>query len=184
MSFEKEQRNIEELKKTLELKEKVFDLIRLNTKESKDEAKDILERNQQILSYFIKFKSEPDEKGRRAGRVVLLHLGGWELLYNPYCESEIQEDFEKLKREISEREYLLQQRISYRKQYEFNQVIALTGAVLAILAIYDFLDKLQLPQKILGENSSLFFLILVIVLVYILVILIVFIAKSHTKLND
>jgi len=108
-------KEIDELKKSFELKLKVFNLIK---NKKYDKAKRILEANNNILSYFIKFKHE-QEGSTASGKVISLYFGGWKIIYNSDYENEIIEDLAKLKKEIEEKENRLEQYLFLKKQQEF-----------------------------------------------------------------
>lgn len=109
-------KEINDLKAKLKLKREIFDLIRTGENEK---ATKVLQKNSEILSYFIKFKQEKDDRGLSAGKVILLHLGGWIINYNPYYENEIVKDLEKLQKEIESKENRLEEYIFLKQQQEF-----------------------------------------------------------------
>ena len=109
MSISKKE--IDDLKKSYELKVKIFNLIR-NKKYKK--ATNLLKKDDDALSYFIKFKSEKD-----SDQVISLGIGGWGVHYNPYAENKILTDLENIKKEIEEKEARYEQQEYLKQQKEF-----------------------------------------------------------------
>lgn len=110
---------INNLKAKLKLKKVVFDFIRNG---EKDKATKILQENSEILSYFIKFKEEKDERGSSIGKIIFLYLDGWDITYNHYYDNEIIEDLEKLQKELENKENRLEEYIFLKQQQEFISI--------------------------------------------------------------
>jgi hypothetical protein len=109
-------KEIKELKEDLKLKEKVFDLIK---KDKKKEARKILEKNNFVLSYFRKFKSNSHNDLAPFGKVITEYIGGWDISYDSRYENDITEDLRRYKKEIEEKENRLEQKIYLQKQQKY-----------------------------------------------------------------
>ena len=80
-----------------------------------EEATDLLEKNNDALSYFMEFESE---KG--IGQVILVFAGGnWEIDYHDHLENKILTTLNKMKKEIEEKEarYEHQEYLSQQKDF-------------------------------------------------------------------
>ena len=110
MSISKKE--IAELKKSYELKVNIFDLVR---KRKNEEAINLLKKDNDASSYFLKFKSDT---GRQQVFLTLLS-GELELDYDVYAENKILTDLNKIKKEIEEKEARYEQQKYLNQQKEF-----------------------------------------------------------------
>jgi len=115
--IEKRIKEIETLKKSLRKKHKFFDLIRVGENEK---AKNFLLTDNESFSYFCKFKHESLTRRVFDYHVIIMGVGkGFAIAYNSIYENEILEDFERLKREIEEKQNRFEQNIYIQKQQEY-----------------------------------------------------------------
>ncbi len=108
MSISKKE--IDDLKKSYELKVKIFDLIK---RDETQKARDLLEKNNEALSYFKKLESE------KRGSVIISGINGWGIHYSPYKENKISTELEKIKKYIEEKEARYEQQEYLKQQKEF-----------------------------------------------------------------
>jgi hypothetical protein len=117
IEIQKRRREIETLRSKLGKKQKIFDLIR---REKNEEATKILLLDDESRSYFYKFRHEMlDRKLFNQHVIIFDNTHKLKINYNPNYESEILEDFERLKKEIEEKENRLEQRVYLQKQQEY-----------------------------------------------------------------
>lgn len=105
---------IKKLKDELKIKEKILFYI----KEGNEKYKKLLKDNFEIWSYFRKFR-DPSHIEQQfllgsQDKIIFSNYPGW---FN-----QIKEDLDQLKKEISKKEYLLQQRLFLGKQEEFLEI--------------------------------------------------------------
>ena len=113
MSISKKE--IDELKKSHELKVHIFDLVK---NKKNEEAINLLKKDLDALSYFLKFKSDT---GRN--QFILKILDGKYLIdYDPYAENRISTDLNKIKKEIEEKEVRYEQQEYLHQQKEFLEL--------------------------------------------------------------
>lgn len=117
MNLDEEKKVMERLKKEYKNKEKFFTLLKQNKNRG---ALSLVENDNNLKTYFMKFKFKPDKPGVLYGKVLSFGDGtGLNVSYNNRYENEIQEDLDRCKKEIFDREYLLQQKEFLEQQKEF-----------------------------------------------------------------
>jgi hypothetical protein len=171
--------DLNKLKKSYDKKIKVFDLIR---KGENEKAKKILEKDDELLSYFIKFKQNNENQ---TGKIIMLYIRGWQIHYNKYHESEIVEDLNNIKKELEEKEnrleqkeYLKQQKKFLEKDLEYKEelfkdnkimktftfVIAFGVIVQIFVQIISYLEKMHFANAIVLTGIYIIALIILVLL--------------------
>ena len=107
-------KEIEGLKKSYDLKVNIFNLIRNGKNE---EATSLLKKDNDALSYFMKFKLEGGH-----GQVISSTLEGWKIYYYPSSENTILTDLDKIKKGIEEKEARYEQQKYLNQQKEFLEL--------------------------------------------------------------